>query len=128
MPGMGRGPDHGRLSVLRGGRNMRHRAMLICVAFLLLTVGNLASQVRVQGQIRNRNGGPESQCQVDFHYRGDQQPSYRVYSDTNGYFYLDNPSSGPYVVRVYQGNRSYIFDKVHIDGAKLVPDVLVVNW
>ena len=107
---------------------MRRRAILICVAFVLLTMADLTSQSRLRGQVRNRNGGAESQCQIDFYFKQEPQPSYRVYSDSNGYFYLDNPQDGPYSVTVNQGNRSDRFDKVQIRDAKLIPDILVVNW
>lgn len=113
---------------------MRGRARsvaVVCIALLLLTT-LAAYQNRARGQIRNRDGAPVSQCQVDFYLGREPQPSYRVYSDRNGFFYLDNPTAGRYQVLVSQGKRSYRFDEVSIknDGSKsyMRPDVLVVPW
>jgi len=104
---------------------MRRRAM-ICVAFLLLSVVGHAFQNRVRGQIRDSNGGPQAQCQIDFYRPNQPNLMYRVYSDQGGFFYLDNPERGPYSVTVSQGNRSNRFD-VTITNS-LNPEVLVVRW
>lgn len=105
------------------------RLAVICTSLLLLTALS-AQQNRVRGQIRNGNGGPEPQCQVDFFWNQQQELTYRVYSDKNGFFYLDNPRPGPYHVVVSRGTNAYSLNDVSVsaDGAKLVPDVFVVPW
>ena len=107
------------------------RVVLVCMSLLLLTALS-SQQTRVRGQIKNRDGAPESQCQVDFYWGNQQDITYRVYSDQNGYFYLDDPKYGSYLVVVAQGPRTYRFSDVSVfnEGSKtlLKPDVLVVPW
>jgi hypothetical protein len=112
-------------------RGRMRRVAIICVSLLLLTALS-APQNRLRGQVRNRSGGGESQCQIDFYFGKDPQPLYKIYNDQNGYFYLDDPKPGQYQVVVSQGTRNYRFQDVSIsnDGSKsyLNPDVFVVPW
>ncbi len=107
---------------------LRRRA-IICAGLLLLTL-SVSSQNRTRGQVRNREGGPEPKCQIDFVWNQGPGLTYRVYSDQDGFFYLDDPNPGLYAVTVTQGDRSYPISKdVYIDKeGNLKPSVLVVPW
>jgi hypothetical protein len=107
---------------------LRRRA-IICAGLLVLTLIGLSSQPRTRGQVRNRDGGAQPNCQIDFFRNPGTELTYRVYSDQNGYFYLDGPNPGPYAVNVTQGDRFYRIDKVYIDEKwNLNPPTLVVPW
>jgi hypothetical protein len=99
---------------------------LTSTLLLLLVIGfaahTLAQQFR--GQVVNRDGVPQ-RCQVEFFIGNDLQ--LRVFTDDQGYFYVNNPKWGGYRVSVTQGpNRNDI--DVSIDQYGLHPSTLVVRW
>jgi hypothetical protein len=95
---------------------------------LLLTVCASVAEARQQqlrGQVVNRDGVAQ-ECQVDFYLGRDL--AYRLTSDRQGYFYLNNPKFGDYRVIVVQGSRRNEFKRVAIDANGLHPPTLVVPW
>jgi hypothetical protein len=84
-----------------------------------------ALQQQVRGRVVNRDGAAQ-QCQVDFY--ADKDLAYRLTSDKQGYFYLNNPRFGTYRVVAVQGNRRDEFRAVTIDQYGLHPPTLVVQW
>jgi hypothetical protein len=84
-----------------------------------------AGQKQVRGQVANRDGVPQ-QCQVAFYTGADL--AYRLASNGQGYFYINNPRAGAYRVVVVQGSRQAEFRRVTIDDSGLHPATLVVPW
>ena len=108
---------------------MRLRRRAIIFAGLLLLTLSVSSQNRTSGQVRNRDGGPEPKCQIDFFWNQGPELTYRVYSDHDGFFFLNDPNRGSYAVNVTQGNRFHQIKDVYIDKqGNLKPSVLVVPW
>ena len=73
---------------------MRLRRRAIIFAGLLLLTLSVSSQNRTSGQVRNRDGGPEPKCQIDFFWNQGPELTYRVYSDHDGFFFLNDPNRG----------------------------------
>jgi hypothetical protein len=97
---------------------------------LLVTICGLtghARQRQVRGQVVNRDGVPQ-QCQVDFFMTTGTDPQYRLTSNREGYFYLNDPRNGTYRVVVVQRNQHEEFKRVTIDQSGLHPSTLVVRW
>jgi len=97
----------------------------LALLVLAWTLPMAARQGQVRGQVVNRDGVPQ-QCQVDFYAGADL--AYRLTSNGQGYFYVNNPRGGAYRVVVLQGNRQSEFRRVTIDDYGLHPATLVVPW
>jgi hypothetical protein len=102
---------------------MRRLALVVLILSVCVT---LAAQTQVRGQVVNRDGAAQQQCQVNF-YLSDRQ-LYGVATDSRGFFVLMNPRYATYRVEVLQGNRREEFRDVIIDQNGLRPPTFVVPW
>jgi hypothetical protein len=102
---------------------MHRVAFTLLLLFVCTAIGEAQQQVR--GQVVNRDGAAQ-QCQLAF-YAG-SEVVYRVTTDRQGYFYLNNPRYGTYRVVAVQGSRQGDFSRVTVDGSGLHPATLVVQW
>jgi hypothetical protein len=106
-------------------------AALLFLVTLLSALPGHAGQAKLRGQIVNRDGAPQAQCQVVFYRpaaRGPDEVVLRVASDRQGYFVVETLRNGTYRVQVILGNRQAEFARVTRDDAGLHPTTLVVQW
>ena len=103
---------------------MQRLASLLLLLIVCAPVADTRQQ-QLRGQVVNRDGQAQ-QCQIDFYAGADL--AYRLTSDRQGYFYLNNPKFGAYRVIVVQRNRQNEFKRVTIDANGLHPATLVVPW
>jgi hypothetical protein len=103
-------------------RRMMVLIAMLCVGLLLLETVAYAQQVK--GTVINRDGAARSGCQVDF---AGKAATYRVWTNPEGAFFLDNPLHGDYTVTVRQGDLSQTF-QVFVNQDGLHPSNLAVDW
>ena len=104
---------------------MQGLASLLLLLIVCASSADAQQKRTLRGQVVNRDGVGQ-QCQIDF-YKGNDV-AYRLSSDKQGYFYVNNAEFGTYRVVVVQGNRQEEFNKVTIDSNGLRPPTLVVRW
>jgi hypothetical protein len=111
----------------RQGWSLVPRAAALAIA--LLAVGLAASaQVRVRGAVVNRDGVPQRGCLVEFFVnQNDQRPAASAYTDDSGMFYLSDPPSGRFSVRISLGGRSG-WTSATVSRSAIDPTPLVVGW
>jgi len=109
------------------GRRSAQRTALLCVSVVM--IGLLASaQVRVRGAVVNRDGVPQRGCLVEFFAnQNDPSPISSSYTDDSGSFYLNDPPSRPFAVKISLGGRSH-WTTARVGGNVIDPTPLVVNW
>jgi len=105
----------------------RHVSLLLLLFLIVCGPAGEARQQQIKGQVVNRDGVPQ-QCQVDFYIGSNSNPVWRLTSDKQGYFYINNPRDGGYRVVVVQGSQQDEFKRVSIDQYGLHPATLVVRW
>lgn len=109
-------------------RRSASRTALLCFSVVMIGLLSFAQQVRVRGAVVNRDGVPQRGCLVEFFMnQGDPKPVLSSYTDDSGNFYLNDPPSRPFAVKISLGGRSQ-WTAAKVGGNVIDPTPLVVNW
>ena len=108
------------------GRLLSIRRMVIaCLALGLMATVAFA---QLQGRVIDRNGAPQSGCQLDFSAGPGQPILYHFVTNRDGSFYLTNVRVGRYLVLAGYGPGKQFSLYVNVGSQSLDPSTLVATW
>ena len=109
------------------GKTVSSRRTVLLLSLAPCFVGGLAFGQQLQGKVIDRNGAPQSGCQLDFSAGPGQAVLYHFVTNRDGLFYLNNVRAGRYFVLAGYGPGRQFSIWVTV-GPPLVPDTLTANW